>query len=191
MRAANIFLLRSSFRREAISRFSANFAKNVMFIGVLGSPHWSKISQWHRRFKENRNVHNVYRGTRRSVCTLENIKTVQVVMHPRCSTLCQPAALKFSDFQYLTNFTLYRTASWNVSVFGINGAYYFEEDRTVTVNSQRYLTMIEIVLLTELHRLRRDIRNNELWFQLDRATTHTHQFVYDPFKETVSWTWWC
>jgi hypothetical protein len=68
-----------------------------------------------------------------------------------------------------------RVTVWcGVSVFGILGPYFFEEEgRTVTVNSQRYLAMIDMFVPAELHRLGRDIDNNELWFQQDGATSHT------------------
>lgn len=66
------------------------------------------------------------------------------------------------------------TVLCGVSVFGILGPYFFqEEDRTVTVNSQHLLTMIKMFLPAKLPRLGRDIDNNELWFQLNGATSHT------------------
>lgn len=59
-----------------------------------------------------------------------------------------------------------------VSAFGILGPYFFEEnDRAVTVTSQRYLEMLQNFLLAELQQL--GVENNVLWFQQDGATSHT------------------
>lgn len=57
-----------------------------------------------------------------------------------------------------------------VSIFGIVGPYFFEEnDETVTINSERYIHMLETFLRPELRRL----GQNQVWFQQDGATAHT------------------
>lgn len=63
-----------------------------------------------------------------------------------------------------------------VATFGIIGPYFFQENnRTVTVNSERYLQMLETFLTAELRRL--GVNNNEIWFQQDGATSHTARRV--------------
>lgn len=58
------------------------------------------------------------------------------------------------------------------------GPYFFEEGgRTVTVNSQRYLLMLENFLIPELQRNR--LVRRRLWFQQDGATAHTANGVMD------------
>lgn len=58
------------------------------------------------------------------------------------------------------------------------GPYFFEEDgRTVTVNHERYLRMLESFLIPELKRKRLAIR--KIWFQQDGATAHTANAVMD------------
>lgn len=64
-----------------------------------------------------------------------------------------------------------RVTVWcGVSAFGIVGPYFFEEnDVAVTINSERYIHMLETFLWPELQRR----RQNHLWFQQDGATAHT------------------
>lgn len=57
-----------------------------------------------------------------------------------------------------------------VSIFGIIGPYFFEENnRNVTINSERYVNMLRVFLRPELRRL----GQNHIWFQQDGATAHT------------------
>lgn len=57
-----------------------------------------------------------------------------------------------------------------VSSFGIIGPYFFEENnQTVTINSERYVHMLETFLGPELRRR----GQNQIWFQQDGATAHT------------------
>lgn len=59
-----------------------------------------------------------------------------------------------------------------IGFFGIIGPYFFEENgTTVTVNSARYIRMIETFLEPELRR--QGIRLKDVWFQQDGATSHT------------------
>lgn len=56
------------------------------------------------------------------------------------------------------------------------GPYFFEENgQTVTVNSQRYLTMLNDFLIPEIRRNR--LNHNRIWFQQDGATAHTANVV--------------
>uniref|UniRef100_A0A0A9YLJ5 Transposable element Tc3 transposase n=1 Tax=Lygus hesperus TaxID=30085 RepID=A0A0A9YLJ5_LYGHE len=56
----------------------------------------------------------------------------------------------------------------------IIGPYFFEEDgNTVTVNSTRYMDMLNNFLRPELRRRRRIIDQSEVWFQQDGAPPHT------------------
>lgn len=66
-----------------------------------------------------------------------------------------------------------RVTVWaGLGKFGVIGPYFFEENgRAVTVNSERYLTMLREFLLPELRRRRINRRN--VWFQQDGATAHT------------------
>lgn len=55
---------------------------------------------------------------------------------------------------------------------GIIGPYFFEENNiTVTVNSERYITMLQTFFFPELRRRRWAMRR--VWFQQDGATAHT------------------
>nr|XP_022903109.1 uncharacterized protein LOC111415594 [Onthophagus taurus] len=60
-----------------------------------------------------------------------------------------------------------------VGSFGIIGPYFFEDEnnRAVTVTSERYVNMLETFLIPELNR--RGLLNNPLLFQQDGATAHT------------------
>lgn len=59
---------------------------------------------------------------------------------------------------------------------GIIGPYFFEADnRAVSVNSTRYLTMIQDFFLPELD----DFELEDVWFQQDGATAHTARIVMD------------
>lgn len=60
-----------------------------------------------------------------------------------------------------------------VSKVGIIGPYFFENEReqAVTVNSQRYVNMIEEFLVPQLEENNYDMNN--MWFQQDGATAHT------------------
>ena len=59
-----------------------------------------------------------------------------------------------------------------VAPFGVIGPYFFEEDGvTVTVNSERYIHMLNNFLRPELRRRRINMRN--VYFQQDGATAHT------------------
>lgn len=67
---------------------------------------------------------------------------------------------------------------------GIIGPYFFEDNdgRTVTVNAQRYLDMLEEYFLPELRRQRIEIRN--VWFQQDGATAHTARISMEFLRRT-------
>ena len=60
-----------------------------------------------------------------------------------------------------------------MSARGIIGPYFFEDERgrTVTVNSERYVEMLDNFLLLELQNFRG--YNQRTWFQQDGATSHT------------------
>lgn len=65
-----------------------------------------------------------------------------------------------------------------IATFGIIGPYFFEENnRTVTVTSERYLQMLQTFLTAELRRLR--VEDQEIWFQQDGATSHTARIVME------------
>lgn len=68
------------------------------------------------------------------------------------------------------------TVWWAISKFGVIGPYFFEEDgRTVTVNAQRYLFMLERFFEPELNQLAEEEDLGDIWFQQDGATAHTAQ----------------
>lgn len=61
------------------------------------------------------------------------------------------------------------------------GPYFFEEGgRTVTVNQDRYLRMLDNFFIPELRRKRLVMRN--VWFQQDGATAHTANAVMDYLR---------
>lgn len=65
-----------------------------------------------------------------------------------------------------------------VSKLGIIGPYFFEEDeKTVTVTSQRYLSMLKDFFEPKLNKLREEVNPRDIWFQQDGATSHTAQVV--------------
>ena len=59
-----------------------------------------------------------------------------------------------------------------VAEFGIWGPYFFEEDVTVTVNSDRYCVMLKTFLIPKLNMLH---NMDNAWFQQDGTTAHTFQ----------------
>ncbi|GFX75038.1 putative transposable element [Trichonephila clavipes] len=65
---------------------------------------------------------------------------------------------------------------------GIIGAYFFknDEDHNVTVNGDRYRSMITNFFIPELNN--HDVQ--ELWFQQDGATCHTARATIDLLKDT-------
>lgn len=67
---------------------------------------------------------------------------------------------------------------------GIIGPYFFknEEGQRVTVNGNRYRTMINEFLLPNLE----DMDMDEMWFQQDGATCHTARETIDLLKETFN-----
>lgn len=59
-----------------------------------------------------------------------------------------------------------------VAPFGVIGPYFFEENGvTVTVNSERYIHMLNTFFIPELRR--RQINTRDVYFQQDGATAHT------------------
>jgi hypothetical protein len=66
-----------------------------------------------------------------------------------------------------------------LSAFGIIGPYFFEDDsgKTVTVNSQRYVHMIQTFLTQQLLEFHENTDN--VWFQQDGATSHTARIAMD------------
>lgn len=66
-----------------------------------------------------------------------------------------------------------------VSSFGIIGPYFFEEDsKTVTINSNRYLTMLDTFVMPQLRQF-----PGYLWFQQDGATSHTARSVLNFLRD--------
>ena len=69
-----------------------------------------------------------------------------------------------------------------VSVFGVIGPYFFEEDgETVTVTSERYIQMLRQFLQRELRR--RHMEARQIWFQQDGATAHTARNSMQVLRE--------
>lgn len=65
----------------------------------------------------------------------------------------------------------------------IIGPYFFQENgRTVTVNTDRYLTMLREFFLPQLRRRR--INLNTVWFQQDGATCHTSRAAMEFLRQT-------
>ena len=60
-----------------------------------------------------------------------------------------------------------------LSKAGINGPYFFEDEygQAVTVNSERYVAMLQDYFIPHLKENEFDISN--IWFQQDGATAHT------------------
>ena len=70
---------------------------------------------------------------------------------------------------------------WSISVWVI-GAYFFEENnRNVTINSDRYVNMLENFLAEELCRLQK----NNVWLQQDGTTAYTARQTRDVLKRTL------
>ena len=67
-----------------------------------------------------------------------------------------------------------------VAEFGIWSPYFFEEDVTVTVNSDRYCEMLKTFLRPKLNMLH---KMNNAWFQQDGATAHTFQCAMGLLRE--------
>ena len=67
-----------------------------------------------------------------------------------------------------------------VAEFSIWGPYFFEEDVTVTVNSDRYCEMLKTFLRPKLNMLH---NMDDAWFQLDEATAHTFQRAMGILRE--------
>ena len=65
-------------------------------------------------------------------------------------------------------------------LFSIWGPYFFEEDVTVTVNSDRYCEMLKIFLRPKLNMLH---NMENAWFQQDGATAHTFQRAMGILRE--------
>ncbi|XP_039292755.1 uncharacterized protein LOC120353366 [Nilaparvata lugens] len=71
-----------------------------------------------------------------------------------------------------------------VSQFGVIGPYFFEDDNiTVTVTSERYVTMLQTFLQPELEELVEEQDLGEIWFQQDGATAHTARISMDLLRE--------
>ncbi|KAK8398607.1 hypothetical protein O3P69_004027 [Scylla paramamosain] len=71
-----------------------------------------------------------------------------------------------------------------VSKFGVIGPYFFEEDgRSVTVNSQRYLAMLEDFFEPKLEELSEETNLGDIWFQQDGATALTAQVAMVKLRQ--------
>lgn len=67
-----------------------------------------------------------------------------------------------------------------VADFGIIGPYFFEEEeRTVTVTSDRYVHMLNTFLQPKLN----EIGNRMLWYQQDGATAHTSRRSMEVLRQ--------
>jgi len=73
-----------------------------------------------------------------------------------------------------------------VSKFGIIGPYFFEDERgqTVTVTSERYVSMLQNFFIPYLEENEWDIPN--VWFQQDGATAHTARISMNVIRETFA-----
>jgi len=62
-----------------------------------------------------------------------------------------------------------------ISKFGVIGSYFFEENgQNVTVNSQRYVFILENFFEPQLEELMGETdRMRDIWFQQDGITAHT------------------
>ena len=74
-----------------------------------------------------------------------------------------------------------RVTVWcGISIIGILGPYFFEEDNaTVTVNSDRYCSMLENFLEPQLS----EFGYGNVWFQQDGATAHTSRRSMEVLRE--------
>ncbi|XP_039282917.1 uncharacterized protein LOC120351044 [Nilaparvata lugens] len=71
-----------------------------------------------------------------------------------------------------------------VSQFGVIGPYFFEDDNiTITVTSERYVTMLQTFLQPKLEELAEEQDLGEIWFQQDGATAHTVRISMDLLRE--------
>lgn len=71
-----------------------------------------------------------------------------------------------------------------VSKFGVIGPYFFEEDgRSVTINSERYLAMLEDFFEPKFEELSEETNLGDIWFQQDGATAHTAQVVMVKLRQ--------
>ena len=71
-----------------------------------------------------------------------------------------------------------------ISKFGVIGPYFFEEDeRSVTVNSERYLAMLETFFEPKLEELSEEINFGDIWFQQDGATAHTAEIAMVKLRQ--------
>lgn len=71
-----------------------------------------------------------------------------------------------------------------VSQLGVIGPYFFEEEGvTVTVNSERYVSMLENFLQPRLEEILEEEQLEDLWFQQDGATAHTARNSLNVLKE--------
>ena len=61
-----------------------------------------------------------------------------------------------------------------ISQFGMTGPYFFEEEgMTVTVNSERYVSVLQNFLQPRMEEIVEAERLGDVWFQQDGATAHT------------------
>jgi len=67
-----------------------------------------------------------------------------------------------------------------ISRIGIIGPWFFEEnERAVTVNCERYVSMIEVFFLPKLE----EMNAGEVWFQQDGTTAHTARRSINLLRE--------
>ncbi|XP_031357888.1 uncharacterized protein LOC116181640 [Photinus pyralis] len=71
-----------------------------------------------------------------------------------------------------------------VSQFGVIGPYFFEEEGvTVTVNSARYVAMLQNFLQPRMNEIVEEHELGDLWFQQDGATAHTARASLHVLRE--------
>lgn len=71
-----------------------------------------------------------------------------------------------------------------VSQFGVIGPYFFEEEGvTVTVNSRRYVSMLQNFLQPRMEEIVEEEGLGDLWFQQDGATAHTARNSLNVLRE--------
>jgi hypothetical protein len=77
-----------------------------------------------------------------------------------------------------------RVTVWcGVASFGIIGPYFFEDEGVaVTVNSERYLRMLQDFFIPQLRMLNVDM--DHVWFQQDGATAHTAKICMNFLRQT-------
>ena len=77
-----------------------------------------------------------------------------------------------------------------ISQFGVIGPYFFEEDGvTVTVNSERYVAMLQNYLQPRMEEIIENEGLGVVWFQQDGATAHTARISLNILRHTFPDVW--